>query len=75
MNVHLRVWIPVVTFAVKVDHPFWPLVEFMTVLSIENSNLSLQFVSTGHVSVLKSKDTAPFWNCFVIENPKSEFDW
>ena len=57
MNVHLRVWIPVVTFAVKVDHPFCPLVEFMTVLSIENSNLSLQLFKTGQVSVLKSKET------------------
>ena len=46
----------------------------MTVLSIENSNLSLQFVSTGQVSVLKSNETSPLWNCFVIENPTFEFD-
>ena len=59
----------------KVDHPFCPLVELTTALSIKNSNLSLQLFKIGQVSVLKSKDTAPLWNSFVIENPTSEFDW
>ena len=39
----------------KVDHPFCPLVELMTALSIENSNLSLQLFKIGQVSVLKSQ--------------------
>ena len=46
--------------------------EFTSVPSIENESLSLQPLRVGQVSVLKSKETEPFVNILVIENPISE---